>query len=73
MTLLTRGTRPRRLEEPFLSDVSWEVIQHCWAQEPPQRPRMKDVAKSMVDVSESAFLAASPTLSFTTTVRIPDS
>ncbi|KAF8332885.1 kinase-like domain-containing protein [Amanita rubescens] len=81
MTLVTRGTRPPRIEEPFLSDVAWKMIQRCWVQEPSQRPRMKDVTESM-DMSESASLSSlnyeirrdtSPTLSFTTTVCIPSS
>ncbi len=82
IALVARGTRPPRLEEPFLSDAAWEVIQRCWVREPSQRPRMKDVTESMMDMSESASSSplnygmrreVSPTLSYTTMVRISSS
>jgi hypothetical protein len=47
VTLVSRGQRPPRQDEPPLSDGAWELIQQCWVMEPLKRPRMKDVAKQM--------------------------
>ena len=50
MQLVVQGERPRRLDEPPLSDWAWNLIQSCWDQEASKRPRMKDVVERMMDV-----------------------
>ena len=50
MTLVSRGKRPPRQDEPPLSDRAWELIQQCWVTEPLKRPRMKDVAEQMMGI-----------------------
>lgn len=47
MWLVSQGERPRRLDEPPLSDWAWKLIQSCWAQGASERPEMKDVAEMM--------------------------
>ncbi|KAF8339454.1 hypothetical protein F5887DRAFT_1284425 [Amanita rubescens] len=50
VTLVSRGNRPPRQDEPPLSDRAWELIQWCWVPEPPKRPRMKDIAEHMMAI-----------------------
>lgn len=50
MQLVIQGERPRRLDEPLLSDWTWNLIQSCWVQEASKRPGMKDVVERMIDV-----------------------
>ena len=47
MWLVSRGERPRRLDEPPLSEWAWKLIQSCWIQEASKRPEMKDVVERM--------------------------
>ncbi|KAF8339497.1 kinase-like domain-containing protein, partial [Amanita rubescens] len=47
MTLVSRGALPPRLDEPPLSDLTWNMIQRCWERKASKRPRIKDVTKSM--------------------------
>ena len=56
MSLVSRGKRPPRQDEPPLSDGAWELIQQCWVTEPPKRPRMKDVADQMMAMSTSSTM-----------------
>ena len=59
MTLVSRGKRPPRQDEPPLSDRAWELIQQCWVTEPQKRPRMKDVAEQMMGIPQCVSPATS--------------
>ncbi|KAF8326171.1 kinase-like domain-containing protein [Amanita rubescens] len=53
VTLVSRGKRPPRQNEPPLSDEAWKLIKQCWATEPLKRPTMKDVTEQMMAISQS--------------------
>ena len=55
MILVCGGKRPPRRDEPLLSDEAWELIQQCWVMEPPNRPRMEDVAEQMMVIFKCVF------------------
>ncbi len=44
---ITDGERPGRLETPRTGDITWDLIQHCWAPNPSARPNMEDVVELM--------------------------
>jgi hypothetical protein len=48
MTLVSRGVRPPRLDDPPLKDEAWELIKRCWAMIPSERPAIKDIADMMM-------------------------
>jgi hypothetical protein len=60
MALLARGLHPPRLNEPPLSDETWELIRSCWAREASNRPRIEVVTEHMVAVSQSVVSALAP-------------
>jgi len=47
-----RGEQPPRLNHPPLSDRGWDLIQRCWEREPLKRPKMKDITKNMIALSQ---------------------
>ena len=55
--IIIQNKRPRRPDEPALSDGAWEAIQQCWAREPWKRPRMKNVIENLVATSQSVSLS----------------
>ena len=59
VTLVSRGKRPPRQDEPPLSDGTWGLIQQCWVTEPPKRPRMTDVIEQMMGISQCMSLPTS--------------
>jgi hypothetical protein len=78
MTLLSRGRRPPRQDEPPLSDVAWKLIEQCWVAEPQKRPTMKDATEQMMAISQSVSSARNDGMlqdaslspsTFSTTVR----
>ena len=66
MTLVSRGNRPPRQDEPPLSDGAWELIEWCWVTEPPKRPRMKDIAEQMMAISQRDGMLQNASLSLST-------
>jgi hypothetical protein len=44
---VTDGERPRRLETPRMGDVTWDLIQRCWAPNPSTRLNMQNVVEKM--------------------------
>ncbi|KAF8324802.1 kinase-like domain-containing protein [Amanita rubescens] len=47
---VTDGERPWRLETPRMGDVTWDLIQNCWAPNPSARPNMEDVVVEMTSI-----------------------
>ena len=68
--VVIQDKRPRRRDEPPLSDGAWEVVQRCWARETEKRPRMKDVVEGLSTNAGMPPLPATSTSS-TTSVRRP--
>ena len=61
--VVLQDKRPRRPDEPPLSDGAWQVIQRCWVREPWERPRMKDVIESLNAISSSMSLSTNAQIS----------
>ena len=40
------GKHPVRLNSPPIDDGIWNVIQHCWLQDPSKRPMVKQIVKA---------------------------
>ena len=50
--LHARGEQPPRPNHPSLSDGAWDMIQRCWGRDALKRPRMKDITKYMILLSQ---------------------
>ena len=46
LQLVANGKRPVQLGSPPIDDAVWNVIQHCWLQDPSRRPMMKQIVKA---------------------------
>ncbi|KAF8326236.1 kinase-like domain-containing protein, partial [Amanita rubescens] len=57
--LVTNGKRPVRLDSPPIDDGIWNVIQHCWLQDPSKRPMMKQIVKAGMMFTSLPLLLAS--------------
>ena len=40
------GNRPTRPTHPFCTDVLWDLMEGCWAQEPRSRPTASEVLRT---------------------------
>jgi hypothetical protein len=49
--VVLKRERPSRLDQPTLSDRSWELVQDCWQQNKDSRPTMEDVVRRMKEIS----------------------
>jgi hypothetical protein len=47
---VTDGERPWRLETPEMGDITWDLIQNCWAPNPSARPNMEDAVEKMTSI-----------------------
>ena len=50
---VTDGERPKRSEEVWSTDDMWGILEGCWAQEPWDRPSLKDVLQYLEEQSVS--------------------
>ncbi|KAF9645565.1 kinase-like protein, partial [Thelephora ganbajun] len=46
-TSINTGKRPKRPSHPSLIDDLWALTQHCWKEEPQDRPQMDEVIKPL--------------------------
>ena len=49
----SRPERPQEEEGVWFTDDVWEVLRRCWAPQPVNRPRIKDVLQDLEEASKS--------------------
>ena len=54
--LVKNGERPARLNSPTIDDDVWNVIHHCWMQNPSKRPMMKHIVRADMTFTSLQFL-----------------
>jgi len=50
----TRPERPEKYEAPHLTDEIWKLIEHCWNDDPVQRPFASNVAETLETLCSNA-------------------
>ena len=47
LACLMTGKRPSRPDSIWCTDAIWQIITHCWAQEPTDRPSAREVYEAL--------------------------
>ena len=45
MWLVANGICPKRLDDPWMSDNIWCLIEHCLLKNPSERPKMRQIVE----------------------------
>lgn len=58
--LVTKGTRPERLNSPAIDNGVWELIELCWKHHASERPTMQKIVETMAPFAPLSFSSTPP-------------